>query len=94
MKLLVVIMAIWNLITFGMMGIDKAKAKACTRRISEKTLLLSSFLMGAAGITLGALIFHHKTRKLKFQILLPLSLVVNIAIAHAFFRYNIVQYLP
>ena len=78
MKLLILLMAIWNLITFAMMGIDKARAKADKRRISEKTLLMSSFIMGAAGITAGALVFHHKTRKLKFQILIPLSILVNI----------------
>ena len=83
MKLLFAILTIWNLITFGIMGIDKAKAKAHTRRISEKNLLLSSFLMGAAGITLGALIFHHKTRKLIFKIMVPLSIVVNISTMYA-----------
>ena len=50
MKLLILIMVVWNLITFAMMGIDKGRAKANKRRISEKTLLLSSFIMGAAGI--------------------------------------------
>ena len=45
MKLLVFFMAVWNLITFGMMGADKARAKADRRRISEKTLLLSGFLL-------------------------------------------------
>lgn len=91
MKLLVFFMAVWNLITFGMMGADKARAKADRRRISEKTLLLSGFLMGAAGIAAGALIFHHKTRKLKFQILVPLSIIVNIAILYTFLSYNGVQ---
>lgn len=90
MKLLILLMAIWNLITFAMMGIDKARAKADKRRISEKTLLMSSFIMGAAGITAGALVFHHKTRKLKFQILIPLSILVNIAIIYALIHYNIV----
>ena len=90
MKLLILLMAIWNLITFAMMGIDKARAKADKRRISEKTLLMSSFIMGAAGITAGALVFHHKTRKVKFQILIPLSILVNIAIIYALIHYNIV----
>ena len=90
MKLLILIMVVWNLITFAMMGIDKARAKADKRRISEKTLLLSSFIMGAAGIAAGALVFHHKTRKLKFQILVPLSIIVNIAITYALIHYNIV----
>ena len=90
MKLLILLMVIWNLITFAMMGIDKYKAKADKRRISEKTLLMSSFIMGAAGIASGALVFHHKTRKLKFQILIPLSVIANIATIYALIHYNIV----
>lgn len=90
MKLLILLMGIWNLITFVMMGVDKLKAKKDKRRISEKTLLLSSFCMGAAGITVGGLVFHHKTRKLKFKILVPLSILVNIAIIFALIYYEIV----
>ena len=90
MKLLILIMTVWNVITFLMMAVDKLKAKKDKRRISEKTLLLSSFLMGGAGIAAGGLICHHKTRKLKFQILVPLSLVVNAAVIVALIYYNIV----
>ena len=86
MKLLILLMGLWNLITFAMMGVDKAKAKKNKQRISEKTLILSSFIMGALGITAGALIFHHKTRKIKFQILI----IVNIALIYALVYYNIV----
>ncbi|MCI8609980.1 MAG: DUF1294 domain-containing protein [Firmicutes bacterium] len=77
MKLLILLMVIWNLITFFMMGLDKWKAKKEKQRIPERTLIECSFIMGAIGIGAGMLAFHHKTRKLKFQILVPLSLVVN-----------------
>ncbi len=90
MKLLILLMAVWNVITFAMMAIDKWKARKDKRRISEKTLLLSSFLMGSIGITAGGLICHHKTRKLKFQILVPLSIVVNAAVIIALFYFDIV----
>jgi len=90
MKLLILLMAVWNLITFLMMAVDKMKAKRDKRRISEKTLLLSSFIMGGIGIAAGALICHHKTRKLKFQILVPLSLIVNGAVIFALFYFGIV----
>ncbi len=80
MKHLLIIWLTWNMITFLMMGIDKWKAKHEKRRISEKTLLLSSFAMGAIGSGAGMLVFHHKTRKLKFQILVPLSLILNFLI--------------
>ena len=80
--------AVWNLITFGMMGIDKYKAEHGKWRVSEKALLLSAFLMGAVGSLVGSRIFHHKTKKLKFRICLPLALAVN-AVAAVFFLYSL-----
>lgn len=78
--------AVWNVITFSMMGVDKYRAERGKWRISENTLLGSAFLMGAAGALLGSRAFHHKTRKLKFRICLPLALAVNAAAAaYAFF---------
>ena len=90
MKLFILLMALWNLITFAMMGIDKAKAKRNKQRISERTLILSSFIMGAVGIAAGALIFHHKTRKDKFWILIPMSIIVNIALIYALVYFDII----
>lgn len=69
---------IWNLITFLTMGLDKWKAKRGSWRISEGTLLLMAFFMGGVGSMLGAHVFRHKTQKIKFKILLPLSLIVNL----------------
>ncbi|MDD6815156.1 MAG: DUF1294 domain-containing protein [Firmicutes bacterium] len=71
---------IWNLFTFLQMGMDKRKAVKEKQRISEKTLLLSAFCMGAVGSGAGMLVFHHKTKKWKFRILVPLALAVNLAV--------------
>ena len=90
MKLLILIMVVWNLITFLMMGLDKMKAKADKRRISEKTLLTSAFVMGGTGIMAGALVFHHKTRKILFKIGMPLALIANAAVIYGLFYFNIV----
>lgn len=72
--------AIWNLITFFLMGVDKLIAKMDGWRVSEATLLGTAFCMGAVGSFLGSRVFHHKTRKKKFQIGLPLALIVNAAV--------------
>lgn len=80
MKEIITAAAIWNIFTFMLMGIDKRKAVKDKKRIRESTLIGSAFLMGAFGITAGALFFHHKTRKLKFKILLPCAILVNIVI--------------
>lgn len=90
MKLLFVLMLGWNIITFLMMGLDKMKVKADRRRISEKTLLTSAFVMGGIGIAAGALVFHHKTRKILFKIGIPLALIVNAAVIYGLFYFDIV----
>ena len=90
MKLLFLLMITWNFITFLIMGIDKYKAKHDKQRISEKNLLLCSMLMGAVGIGLGMMAFRHKTQKIKFKILVPVTIIINAAVIYALFYYNIV----
>ena len=46
MKLLIVMMVVWNLITFSMMGIDKHRAEKDKPRIREKTLITVTFPIG------------------------------------------------
>ena len=75
MKLLIAVMCLWNLISFLMMGIDKYKANKDKKRISEKTLILSAF--------------HHKTKKLKFKILMPLSIIFNGAVIYGLYCLNL-----
>ncbi len=90
MKLLLFLMLVWNIITFTMMGIDKHKAKVDGRRISEKTLLLSAVIMGGIGICAGAAVFHHKTQKFLFKIMMPLSLIINGAVIYGLYYLNII----
>ena len=61
MKLLILLMVIWNTIAFIMMGIDKRRAIKDQERISEKTLLISAFIMALivnAGIIYGLIHFN------------------------------------
>ena len=78
MKDLLIVVAVWNITVFFMYGADKLKAKNGSWRISEQTLILSAFLFGGIGAMLGMFLLRHKTRHLKFRILLPLALIVNI----------------
>ena len=77
---LVLIMALWNIVTFALYGIDKRKAIKSKWRISEKSLIFCAFIMGSVGALSGMSVFRHKTRHLKFKLLLPLALIVNIGI--------------
>ncbi len=83
-------MLTWNVISFLIMGIDKYKAKHDKQRISEKNLLLCAFIMGAVGVGLGMMAFRHKTQKIKFKVLVPIALIVNVAVIYGLFYYNIV----
>ena len=80
MQYLIYLLIIWNIIIFCEFGIDKWKSIHKKWRISEKTLILSAFLMGGIGGIFGMMVFHHKTKHIKFKILIPLAVLLNIAV--------------
>ena len=59
------------------MFLDKQFAKLHTRRIPEAVLLGTALSGGSFGILLGMALFHHKTRKPKFYISVPLMLAAQ-----------------
>ena len=69
-----------NLIGFIICFIDKYKAKKNKYRIPEIVLLLISFIGGCFGFFIGMILFHHKTKKIKFYILIPLFMIVWLVI--------------
>lgn len=75
-------LAIWllivNLAGFVLMGEDKRRAIVNTRRIPERTLLLTAVLGGAAGALAGMVSYNHKTRHPKFYVGLPCILFAQI----------------
>ena len=73
-------LVLMNLITFATYGIDKSRARRGEWRISEKMLIALALLGGSLGAFLGMRVFHHKTRKPLFRILIPLLLVLDIVV--------------
>ena len=73
------------LAVFAMYGIDKHRAVHGKWRISEK-MLLAGAVAGAPGALAGMLVFRHKTRKMKFRILIPLILLAELLLALAAWR--------
>lgn len=67
---ILIIYLIVNLIVFGMYGIDKQKAIRHQWRIPEHTLILGA-VFGVFGAYVGMHVFHHKTKKPKFYIGVP-----------------------
>ena len=73
-----------NLVTFFFYGLDKYKARRQKWRIPEHTLVLLAFLGGCIGAAAGMALFHHKTRKKKFRVCVPLAVVLWIGILSLF----------
>ena len=65
-----------NIITFIIYGIDKYKSIKHKYRISEKTLIILAILGGSVGAFIGMIVFHHKTKKKKFIITIPIILLI------------------
>jgi len=77
-----------NFVSFCMYGIDKAKARRGEWRISEKALLIAAALFGGVGAFAGMHVFRHKTQHLKFNILVPAMMVIQMAlIGFAVYRF-------
>ena len=65
-----------NIIAFILYGTDKAKAMHHQWRIKEAVLIGIAFAGGAFGAFAGMIVFHHKTRKMKFRILVPIAIII------------------
>ncbi|MGN0173355.1 MAG: DUF1294 domain-containing protein [Acutalibacteraceae bacterium] len=73
-------LAVINLATLLIFGIDKLKSVRGKYRISEKTLLILCLLGGALGGLIAMILFNHKTRKAKFFVIVPLLVIVPTAL--------------
>ena len=73
-------LAVANLAAFVSYGVDKRRARRGEWRVPERTLLALAFLGGGLGAFLGMQVFRHKTRKLRFRLLVPLALVLSLVL--------------
>lgn len=81
MEIFVGYLSVVNLIAFMFFGLDKKKAIKNKWRIKESVLLSLSLFGGGIGSLLGMKIYHHKTKKTKFIICIPLfTIIFGIAI--------------
>ena len=79
-NILITYSIIINTISFILMKIDKLKSIKSKWRISEKTFIIFTFLFGGIGIILGKNVFHHKTKKSKFNIVIPFITIIQIVL--------------
>lgn len=71
-----------NALSFLLMLADKQRAKKHRWRIPEAVLLGAAALGGSVGALFGMWLFHHKTRKAKFFITIPLLLAAQCALLY------------
>ena len=87
-KLLIAYLLLINALGFGLMLLDKWKAKKNRWRIRESTLMLVAALGGSVGSLLGMYAVRHKTKHLKFTLGIPLILVVQCLLAVLLLAYD------
>ena len=73
-------LAVVNVVTFFIYGIDKWKAKKSKWRIRETSLLGLAVLGGSIGAWLGMQVWHHKTQHKKFKYGVPAIIIVQLAL--------------
>lgn len=77
MKPLLVYLLLINALGFLLMLIDKEKAKKNRWRIPEATLFIVAILGGSLGSLAGMRLMHHKTRKQRFSLGMPIILAIQ-----------------
>ena len=80
LHIVLIYLAVINVVTFFMYGIDKWKAKKSKWRIRETSLLGLAVLGGSVGAWLGMKVLHHKTQHKKFRYGVPAIIIIQLAI--------------
>ncbi|MCD8104633.1 MAG: DUF1294 domain-containing protein [Lachnospiraceae bacterium] len=86
--LLIAYVIIINLAGLTLMGMDKLRARRRKWRISERTIFIIALLFGSIGIFIGMHIFHHKTKKLRFSIGIPVIMAAQLLLVGAACLWN------
>ncbi len=76
-----VYIALINILTFFVYGLDKSAAVNQKQRIPNRVLLGMAAIGGSAGALAGMYTFRHKTQKKYYTVTVPLLLILQIAAA-------------
>lgn len=74
-------------LTCAIYGWDKLAARKAWRRVPEFTLLVSGLVGGWPGAIVGQQLFRHKTQKQPFKTYFIISVVLNIGVMIAIYRF-------
>jgi len=76
-----------NILGFGVMWYDKIMAQTGNykHRVAEGRILLIALAGGAMGVFIGMELFRHKTKKLKFTVLVPAIIILQLVLLKVVF---------
>ena len=66
-----------NIVGFAVCAADKRAAIRNKRRVRESALFLLALFGGATGVFISMMAFRHKTRKMRFIVLIPAILLAQ-----------------
>lgn len=75
-----------NIISVIVTIADKSKARRDKWRVPEKTLLTLSAIGGAVGMYITMHLIHHKTKKMKFMVGIPVIFFVELLLLCVLFH--------
>ena len=79
-RILLIYLAVVNILTIIVFGVDKMNAKSNRQRVRIVTLLGLAFIGGSVGALIGMYGFHHKTKKADFTVGVPLILLMQVVV--------------
>ena len=79
-RILLIYLAVVNILTIIVFGVDKMNAKSNRQRVRSVTLLGLAFIGGSVGALIGMYGFHHKTKKAYFTVGVPLILLMQVVV--------------
>ena len=79
-RILMIYLAVVNILTIIVFGVDKMNAKSNRQRVRIVTLLGLAFIGGSVGALIGMYGFHHKTKKAYFTVGVPLILLMQVVV--------------
>jgi len=74
------LLAVTNTITLVLVVLDKFFASMRSRRVPEVVLYIATFFGGSIGMSIGMFLFHHKTRKVSFQFVVGLLVLIQVGL--------------
>lgn len=77
-----------NIITFILVLLDKISASMRMRRVPENVLYVATFFGGSIGMLVGMVLIHHKNRKVSFQFVVGILVLIQMILLLWHFNPN------